>query len=656
MSEKSVHCSVVIPTYNRGENLEVCLRSVFQQSTNDFEVIVVDDCSSIDSQPIVERCAAANPQVAFLFIRREKNGGHGAARNTGVSKARGEIILFTDDDCSVPENWVEKHSDAHRRYPEAAGVGGWYWSPKSDEKKNVFERFFELQHEQTFPDTREIELHTNTMHSPSGNTANMSYKTDAYKELGGFDEAIYFTGGIDWELKARCIARGFSMVSIPLAVTHERAFTLLSFFSKAVKLGRGVDYMASKYPGLWRPSLYTAFGKYAAWHMHPTIRGEGAYIAFAWVVALTLGKWFNRLVRYRPSEVIHMRSEHYFTHRFREGKQTSSYEILTFRPQLEHVDVRGDDWQGSTRIRYSIIIPTYNRRQYVVNAVQAVLRQKHIHPDAYEIIVVDDGSTDGTKDEITAIQSTCPERLLRYIYQENRGAAHARNSGAAHAKGDIFFFTDSDCTVSPVWLRNMVQAYRTHPDIVGTGGGMLTLRSDATLFDTFRNTASDNRFVARYRYSLVKSNDVTQTLTPFDSASMSVRAEVFRRVGGFVPIGQPGIGFYHEDVDFVCRVQREGPMALVPQAYARNERLLSFREFCAVAYLRGVTLPFLVERIAPYAVSLREAPVRMAVVARFFQCLLRPFSRFEWVGFINMLRYASGYRKAMRLHIPSQTT
>lgn len=87
----------------------------------------------------------------------------------------------------------------------------------------------------------------------------------------------------------------------------------------------------------------------------------------------------------------------------------------------------------------SVVIPSYNRASVLPKSVQSVLNQSY---SALECIVVDDGSTDDTKQVLEQI----PDPRLRYVYQENAGACAARNKGVAHARGDYIAFHDSDDT------------------------------------------------------------------------------------------------------------------------------------------------------------------------------------------------------------------
>lgn len=88
----------------------------------------------------------------------------------------------------------------------------------------------------------------------------------------------------------------------------------------------------------------------------------------------------------------------------------------------------------------SVIIPTYNRKHFLSRALNSVFRQTH---KCHEIIVVDDGSTDGTREYIVELNASA-KKQIRYFSQPNSGPAAARNFGVSHAKCDYIAFLDSD--------------------------------------------------------------------------------------------------------------------------------------------------------------------------------------------------------------------
>jgi len=102
----------------------------------------------------------------------------------------------------------------------------------------------------------------------------------------------------------------------------------------------------------------------------------------------------------------------------------------------------------------SVVIPTYNRRELLRDAITSLFNQSY-RRDRYEIIVVDNSSSDGTDEMMYTLQkkSPCP---LRYYRKENEGPGASRNFGIEKAKGDIVAFTDSDCVADQNWLKNGV--------------------------------------------------------------------------------------------------------------------------------------------------------------------------------------------------------
>ncbi len=105
---------------------------------------------------------------------------------------------------------------------------------------------------------------------------------------------------------------------------------------------------------------------------------------------------------------------------------------------------------------FSVVIPTYNRARFVLDAVRSVLDQTDRD---FELIVVDDGSRDATPD----VLRPCLERL-RYIRQDNRGMASARNHGIREARGRYVALLDSDDRWEPLLLERVRRAFERHPD------------------------------------------------------------------------------------------------------------------------------------------------------------------------------------------------
>jgi len=105
---------------------------------------------------------------------------------------------------------------------------------------------------------------------------------------------------------------------------------------------------------------------------------------------------------------------------------------------------------------YSVIIPTFNRKPWLLEAVHSVLEQGN---DGVEIVVIDDGSDDGTGAALKPLAGK-----VRYYYQDNAGPAAARNLGIAKATGDYLAFLDSDDRWSPGKIARELDLFRRHPE------------------------------------------------------------------------------------------------------------------------------------------------------------------------------------------------
>src|SRR5215217_8951250 len=109
----------------------------------------------------------------------------------------------------------------------------------------------------------------------------------------------------------------------------------------------------------------------------------------------------------------------------------------------------------------SVIIPCYNQAHFLSEAIQSVLAQSYPH---FEIIVVDDGSTDTT----SQVASRYPE--VRCIRQNNQGLSGARNSGFAQSKGSYLVFLDADDRLLPGALETGLECLKAHPECAFVSG------------------------------------------------------------------------------------------------------------------------------------------------------------------------------------------
>jgi GT2 family glycosyltransferase len=188
----------------------------------------------------------------------------------------------------------------------------------------------------------------------------------------------------------------------------------------------------------------------------------------------------------------------------------------------------------------SVVIPTHNNGEILRRTVDA-LKQQDAPPERFEIVVVDDGSTDGSTDAIES--AGAPE--IRVIRQKNLGRAAARNRGAVEARGRVLLFLDAD-----VWAtRGLVAAHLAHHDErgnVGVQGPSPPARESlTTLFMRACHVWPD--WTVRKREGLSPFHVITR--------NFSVDREAFTRVGGFDE-GFTGYGW--EDMELAFRLAKDG--------------------------------------------------------------------------------------------------
>ena len=118
--------------------------------------------------------------------------------------------------------------------------------------------------------------------------------------------------------------------------------------------------------------------------------------------------------------------------------------------------------------KISVIIPAYNIKNYILNAVQSIVNQSY---DNIEVIIIDDGSSDGTE---TIIDELTVNKRIRVFHKENEGVAKARMEGVLHATGEWVSFVDGDDFIDPdMYLRLLDNAHNYNADIAHCGYQMV---------------------------------------------------------------------------------------------------------------------------------------------------------------------------------------
>lgn len=123
-------------------------------------------------------------------------------------------------------------------------------------------------------------------------------------------------------------------------------------------------------------------------------------------------------------------------------------------------------------IRISLVIATYNRAEQLMATLGSVVAQS-LAPEAWECVVVDNNSTDTTRERVANLCAEHPTLNIRYIFEREQGLSAARNAGIGAAKGDIIAFVDDDERIVPDFLSAYIDLFDAMPDAMAAGGRII---------------------------------------------------------------------------------------------------------------------------------------------------------------------------------------
>lgn len=207
----------------------------------------------------------------------------------------------------------------------------------------------------------------------------------------------------------------------------------------------------------------------------------------------------------------------------------------------------------------SVIIPTYNRKRSLMRCLKQM-------PSDVEVIVVDDGSVDGTSEAVRALHKS----NIRCLTTPNSGPASARNAGIEVAGGDFIAFTDDDCVPLAPWPVPLVERLRkSDPDIAGAGGRVKPLTDS---------------IIARY-YTIHRILEPPASLSYLVTANCCYRREVLELVGGFDTRLKEAGG---EDPGLSIKIRKKGfSFVYEPEAVVYHDYRNSVLDFARTFYRYG---------------------------------------------------------------------
>ncbi len=236
----------------------------------------------------------------------------------------------------------------------------------------------------------------------------------------------------------------------------------------------------------------------------------------------------------------------------------------------------------------SVIMPVHNAGPFLGEAIGGVLDQSFVD---FELIIVDDGSTDSSGDVIRSFH----DARIRHTTQPNQGVSFALNQALSMARGSFIARHDADDVSVPARLQRQLDHFSAHPGTVILGSWAALIDGGALPADTLHHPVSD----AAIRFMMLFTS-------PFVSSSVMFRSEVLRQVAGFDTSGK-----VFDDYDMWSRIAQHGRAANLPEELVRYRVLTSGLTHTTV----NTNERLIEQRRRNLALAMPEAPTELISVA-----------------------------------------
>ncbi|HLX18949.1 MAG TPA: glycosyltransferase [Gaiellaceae bacterium] len=432
--------SVVIPTRDRATLLLHTLETVRRQEGARLEIIVVDD-GSVDDTP---GALAGVDDSRLRVLRRSGAGGVAAARNLGIAASTGEWVAFLDDDDVWVPDKLRKQLAAVAGTDAVLCYTGVVYIDGAGRPLRI----------RRTPDPAELPggiLRTNLIGGPS----TVIVRADELRRTGGFDEQLNALA--DWDMWIRLLERGSAVVCDEIlagyrvhganmhnrelaGIRSERIYLRRKHRARSKQLREPV---AGPEFSMWLVVRYRASGR--------RIDAAREYLSLA----------------LRQRRLRHLARATAMLVRRRIAPTQQPVEIAD--PALGWLDVAPSSTSALDGVavaapRVSVIVTARNEERRLPLLLE-MLRRQTLPRDEFELIVVDDGSTDATATLAAAESGAVVVRALNHV-----GLAAGRNLGVRAARAPILAFTDADCLPSPDWLELGVSRFAAEPIDILAGG------------------------------------------------------------------------------------------------------------------------------------------------------------------------------------------
>src|SRR5579871_68261 len=513
--------SVVIPYYNREKFIDEAVQSVLAQTLKPLEIIIVNDCSNEASRRYLDRY-----QDCCKIVDLPVNVGLAGSRNAGIEVARGEFIAFLDDD----DVWLPHKLEVQRKYmdehPECAIVHSAAWLFFQDGTEEYFKQF----------PVREMWLAQALMNGYWAIIPSVLARSEVVRAVGGFD--INYRECEDRDFIIRCLAEGFRVEGIDEALIRIRRQNQEGLTKKPWRIYRADLRMCWKHRALyWR-----AYG----------IRGILSFVIEKAQAPSRQTPYLNEIMLFLLRFVQYRQKARYRDPAiYGRGQATPAWIVPRLTEKTNLLKQKFSKTQTSSDI--TVLIPFYNREQYIDEAIQSVLAQT-LKP--LEIIIVNDCSCESSRKYLERFADVC--RIIDL--KKNVCLAGSRNAGIRAARGEFVALLDDDDIWMPEKLAVQRKYMEEHPETT-------MVHSQVCAFYTNAPDHVFGRFDPWEPMSLAQALRDMYWAVP---STMMFRTDAIRAIHGFDESFREC-----EDRDFLIRVCAAGYRVVgIPEPLIRFRRTL----------------------------------------------------------------------------------
>jgi GT2 family glycosyltransferase/lipopolysaccharide biosynthesis protein len=396
--------SIIIPVYNKVEYTRQCLEALIKNTPYDlYEVIIIDNASTDETHEFLTQL-----EGDIKIIKNETNKGFAVSCNQGAAEARSAYLLFLNNDTEPQNGWLQPLINVLDNDPAVGAVGSKLLFPDGT-----------IQHAGVviIEDNKLLDplvarhlYYQQQSNMPAANqprtyqaltAACILIRKESFKNVGGFDEG-YWNGYEDVDLCFKLQENGWELVYQPESVVihHESKSGIERFKSTDQNIKR----LHERWIGKIKPDIII--------NKDGTSKDTDA----------------NRVQLYTlPTDV-----------------------TLKIQPKVSHDSIQ----------LISIIILTFNQLEYTKKCVESILKYTHV---PHEIIIVDNGSKDGTGEYIKSL-SEANDNITCIFNDENKGFARGNNQGITMAKGNYILLLNNDVVVTEHWLERLISHLELHPE------------------------------------------------------------------------------------------------------------------------------------------------------------------------------------------------